>query len=162
MGKSTLIRKYEITPELKALQELGYKVSCTGATVDVDITRDLVTINGYRKYTRAEAKPILLVMLEDARLSQGSNEFADSEKEAKLAKLEAKKTKKKREPGTPPELQVLLRRAKRIYKKSVIKGIEVDIAITKAQSYIQRKAQDEDDINKASELLSKWLEKTGK
>lgn len=144
MGRSQLIAKYEITEEIKELQHLAQAVKGFGTEVNIDITQDLVTINGFRKMTRAEAKTEMLRLIESNKTALGTIDFPDPEEEARKAKEEAKRLKKHREPGAPPEFKALIRRAKRIYKKSIIKGLTSTDASLKAQKYIHNRGTDED------------------
>lgn len=162
MGRSIITRKYEITDEIRELQKLAADAKgATGCEVNVDITQDLVTINGHRKMTRAEAKSYLLELLDPNRetLKITTSTVPDPEEESRKAKEEAKKAKKHREPGAPPVLKALIRRAKRIYKKQMVKGISTTKPIDKAQEYIKRKAANEDDLQKATVALAEYISK---
>jgi len=152
MGRSTLLAKYEITPEIQELQKLVSKLQPIGHNISVDITQDLVTFNGFRKMNRADAKIEMLRLIESAKNSLSTADFPDPEEEARKAKEEAKRLKKQREPGAPPELKTLIRRAKRIYKKTVIKTSNRATASVKAQDYIHRKATEEN-IGEALQAL---------
>lgn len=151
MGRTQLIAKYEITEEIKELQRLAMAVKGIGYEVNIDITQDLVTINGYRKMTRAEAKAEMLNCLESNKTALGTNDFADKEAEEKEAKRLARLQKKHREPGAPPELKQIFKRAKRIFKKSGL--------VEKSQLYIDKHAKDESDKSQAHILFNNWMVK---
>lgn len=154
MGRSITTHKYEITPEIKELQQIALDAKNTiGIEVSVDITQDLVTINGFRKMNRVEAKSYLLDRLQN-RETLGTQDVPDAEEEEREAKRQAKLNKKKREPGAPPELKALIRRAKRIYKKSQAKGLTCVQAFEKAQAYIDRKGTEEDRKPAISKLFA--------
>ena len=162
MGRSQITKKYEITDEIRELQKLAIDAQkSSGCEVNIDITQDLVTINGFRKMNREQAKSYLLQILNpdnpDRKVTTST--VPNPEEEARIAREEAKKAKKHREPGAPPELKALIRRAKRIYKKSMIKGISATESITKAQEYIKRKAANEDDLQKATVALAEYISK---
>lgn len=140
MGRTKITKRYEITDEIRELQQLAIAASVSGHTVDVSISEDLVTINNFRKYTRETGKEELLRLIERAKNSKGSLEFPNREEEAREAKRLAKEQKKHREPGAPPELKTLIRRAKRIWKKAINKGASNPDAELKAKAYILRKA----------------------
>lgn len=162
MARSKITKKYEITPEIKELQQLASDAkNVIDLDTSIDITQDLVIINGFKKMTRAEAKSYLLEKLSPDNPDKHvtTNTVPDPELEARKAKEEAKKAKKHREPGAPPVLKALIRRAKRIYKKSMIKGISATESITKAQEYIKRKAANEDDLQKATVALAEYISK---
>ena len=64
MGRSQITKRYEITDEIRELQKLAIDAqNSSGCEVNIDITQDLVTINGFRKMTRVEAKSYLLELL---------------------------------------------------------------------------------------------------
>lgn len=165
MGRSQITKKYEITDEIRELQKLAFDAKgLSGCEVNVDITKDLVTINGFKKMTRVEAKSYLLELLDPNNPNRQitTSSVPDPEEEARIAKEEAKKAKKHREPGAPPVLKALIRRAKRIYKKAGLKGISATESIQKAQDYIKRKAADEDDKQKATVALAEYISKEAK
>lgn len=146
MGRSQITKKYEITDEIRELQKLAFDAKgLSGCEVNVDITKDLVTINGFKKMTRVEAKSYLLQILNpdnpDRKVTTST--VPDPEEEARIAKEEAKKAKKHREPGAPPELKALIRRAKRIHKKAILKGLDNNDALAKAYNYVDRKGTEE-------------------
>ena len=160
MGRSHITKKYEITDDIRELQKLAADAQgAVGTETNIDITQDLVTINGFKKMTRVEAKSYLLELLDkdnpDKQVTTST--VPDYEEEARIAKEEAKKAKKHREPGAPPELKALIRRSKRIFKKTMIKGISATESITKAQEYIKRKAANEDDLQKATVALAEYI-----
>lgn len=154
MGKTVTTHKYEITPQIKELQALAQTAHIIGYEVNVDITQDLVTINNIHKFTYATAKPHLEKLIADSKVAKGMSDFPDREQEAKEAKLAAKRAKKHREPGAPPELKTIIRRAKRIYKKAIIKGLPSAEASAKATTYIEKKATPEDLPTAASFLVN--------
>lgn len=157
MGRTQLVAKYEITEEIKELQRLAMAVKGIGTEVNIDITQDQVTINGFRKMTRAEAKAEMLRLLESNKQALTTSDFPDPEEEERKAKAAAKLAKKHREPGAPPELKTLIRRAKRIYKKAIIKNLTTTEASIKAQKYLQSKAANDDDHQKALVSLSEYI-----
>ena len=166
MGRSQITKKYEITDEIRELQKLAIDAQkSSGCEVNIDITQDLVTINGFRKMNREQAKSYLLQILNpdnpDRKVTTST--VPNPEEEARIAREEAKKAKKHREPGAPPELKALIRRAKRIYKKAMIKLEEFPQSdmqpAEKAQKYILRKAANEEDKVKAFEALTEYMEK---
>lgn len=162
MGRTKTVIKYEITDEIRELQNLAQAASVSGASVDVSISEDLVTINGFKKYNRVEGKEAILALIERAKNSKGSLEFPDHEEEEREAKRLAKEQKKHREPGAPPELKTLIRRAKRIWKKAMNKGIVEPEANTKARLYIERKCANTDDMQTVGVALTKYIEKETK
>jgi hypothetical protein len=143
MGRSQVTKRYEITPEIKELQELASKLTPMGHSINISISEDLVIFNGHRRMNRKDAKDHLIKMIEESKISKGIREFPDKEEEARKERLAAKVRKKNRTPGEPPELEALIRRAKRIYKKSIIKGLMSTDSSLKAQDYIRRKGTDE-------------------
>lgn len=146
MGRSITTKKYEITPQIKELQKLAEDAKgATGCEVNIDITQDLVTINGFRKMNRVEAKSYLLEMLDKDNPNKKitTSTVPDPEEEERKAKEEAKKLKKQRKPGQPPVLKALIRRAKRIHKKAILKGLDNNDALVKAYSYVERKGTEE-------------------
>ena len=162
MGRSQITKKYEITDEIRELQKLAIDAQkSSGCEVNIDITQDLVTINGFRKMNREQAKSYLLQILNpdnpDRKITKST--VPDPEKEARIAKEEAKKAKKHREPGAPPELKALIRRAKRIFKKTMIKTNHSGEAKNKAYSYLDRKAANNEDNIKATEVVAAYIEK---
>ncbi len=138
MGKTTTV-KYEITPEIKELQKLALAIKPIGYEVNVDITQDLVTINGFRKLTREEAKIYIKDILANAKNSLTTKDFPDPEVVAREQRAAEKKARKHREPGTPPSDQVIFRRAKRIYKKSMAKLGDHSKSLAKATEYITKR-----------------------
>lgn len=158
MGRTTTIAKYEITQEIKDLQELAQKLSFQGYHINVDITQDLVVVNNIHRFNRTDGKAELIRLLEASKISQGSTEFPDREQEAREAKALAKQQKKHREPGAPTELKTVIRRAKRIYKKAIIKNIPKDEAVSKASDYLEKKLIGGDDLDTASEIVLKYIE----
>jgi hypothetical protein len=163
MGRTQVVTKYEITPEIKELQALALQLHSAGHQINIDITQDLVTFNGFRKMTRDEARTEMNRLLEVAKDPMTTSDFPDQEQLAKEAKAAAKAAKKHREPGAPPELRTLLRRAKRIYKKTFAKRpehsdeVNHEFSLNKATSYIDRKAASDTDRDTAEELFTKWL-----
>lgn len=146
MGRSSISKRYEITPEIRELQDLAIKAKKDiGCEVNIDISQDLVTINGFRKMTRSEAKAYILELIspDNPNRKITTTSVRDPELEARLAKEEAKKKKKQRKPGSPPELKALIRRAKRIHKKAILKGLDNNDALAKAYSYVDRKGTEE-------------------
>ena len=94
MGRSIITKKYEITPEIKELQKLAVNAQkSSGCEVNVDITQDLVTINGFRKMNRVEAKSYLLDLLDPNNPNKKitTSTVRNVELEEKLAKEAAKK-----------------------------------------------------------------------
>ncbi len=158
MGRTQVTQRYEITPEIKELQALAQQLSSSGHHINVDITQDLVTFNGYRKMNGVEAKAEMLRMIEDAKNPMTTSDFPDQEELAKEEKRKAKLNKKKREPGAPPALKTVIRRAKRIFKKAITKGISREEAINKADAYLERKLIGGDDLDTASEAVVKYID----
>ncbi len=158
MGRTQVTRKFEITAEIKELQRLAIAPTNAGYGVDIDITQDLVTINGHQHLTRAQAKAELIEITERLKNAKTTSDFPDQEEVARKAKEEAKLAKKHREPGTPPELKTLIRRSKRIYKKAINKGTSSADADAKAQTYIQAKAT-ADNITQVQEALADYIVK---
>lgn len=144
MGRTQLIAKYEITPQIKELQRLAMAVRGIGVEVNIDITQDLVTINGFRKTTYAGAKEEMENMLESNKTALTTSDYPDQEQLEREAKAKAKAAKKHREPGAPPELKAIIRRSKRIYKKATLRGITKEEATTKAKAYFLKKSTAED------------------
>jgi len=159
MGRSKTTARYEITPLMKELMALGKKAKTIGWEVNVDITQDLVTINNYRRYTYIEAKEFLINTIKSGKQSQGSESFPDHEQVAREEKAKAKLNRKHREPGAPPELKTLIRRAKRIYKKCFIKTNNSATASLKSTQYIEKKTQNDNDLNIASSALLNYIAK---
>lgn len=162
MGRSQITKKYEITDEIRELQKLAIDAQkSSGCEVNIDITQDLVTINGFRKMNREQAKSYLLQILNpdnpDRKVTTST--VPNPEEEARIAREEAKKAKKHREPGAPPELKTLIRRAKRIFKKTMIKTNDRGEAKNKAFSYLDRKAATPDDNQKATVALAEYISK---
>lgn len=161
MGRSIITKKYEITPEIKELQKLAVNAQkSSGCEVNVDITQDLVTINGFRKMNRVEAKSYLLDLLDPNNPNKKitTSTVRNVELEEKLAKEAAKKAKKQRKPGQPPALKALIRRAKRIHKKAMLKGLDNNDALAKAYSYVDRKGTEET-LEPAKLQLSEYFAK---
>lgn len=162
MGRSQITKKYEITDEIRELQKLAVDAQgAVGTETNIDITQDLVTINGFKKMTRVEAKSYLLDLLDKDNPNRQitTSTVADPEEEARLAKEEAKKAKKHREPGAPPELKALIRRSKRIFKKTMIKTSDRGESKNKAYSYLDRKAATPEDNQKATVALAEYISK---
>lgn len=159
MGRAIITARYEITPEIKELQKLGKDVQGVGTEVYIDITKDEVVINGHRKMTRKDAKVYLLQLIENNKKAEGTSTYPDQEELAKEEKRKAKLARKNRKPGTPPELKTLIRRAKRIFKKAIIKGIGKTEASAKATEYIKKKANDDNDLNLAASELVNYIER---
>lgn len=157
MGRTQVTKRYEITPEIKELQNLAHQLSASGHGINVDITQDLVVFNGYRKMNRVEAKAEMLRMIEAAKNPMVTSDFPDQEQIQKEERAKAKAAKKHREPGAPPELRTVIRRAKRIFKKATVKGIAREMAIAKVDSYIDRKLSGED-FTTATTVVTKYIE----
>lgn len=155
MGRTQLIAKYEITPQIKELQRLAMAVKGLGFETNIDITQDLVTFNGYRKMTYIEAKTEMLRLLESNKTALTTKDYPDPEEVAREEKARAKAQKKHREPGAPPELKQIFKRSKRIFKKTLTKTQNQATAAAKAQMYIDSKATDEDKAQ-ATQLFLTW------
>lgn len=154
MGRTTTTHKYEITPEMRELQEMAGRLHVIGWNINVDITQDLITINNVRKYTYKTGREEMVRLLESAKDSKGILSYPDREQEAKDAKAEAKRQKKHREPGAPAELKTVIRRAKRIYKKTYIKIPNSADASLKATQYLEKRLEGEDLPIAAQHLLN--------
>ena len=161
MGRTKIITKYEITPEIQELQALAEAVGVIGYSADVSISEDLITINGFKKFNRIDGKVELERILAESKLNSevGTLTFHDVEAEAREARLEAKEHKKPREAGTPSPLKTLIRRSKRIWKKATNKGMSSPDASLKASNYIERKAKDTNDQNLAVSALVNYITK---
>lgn len=138
MGRTQLVHKFEITEEYKQLQELAMKITFRGGKVTVDPIAETVTFLNGQVMNYKDGKVKILSLLDIAANSQASSELVP----IPIERLN-KKDRKTRIPGAPPELKALIRRAKRIYKKSIIKGISSVDSSVKAQSYINKKGTDE-------------------
>lgn len=155
MGRTQIIKKFEITEEFKELQALAQQIHFRGGQVRIDPIEETVTFLNGQTMNYADGKIKLEELLDIGKNSLGTQDYKDPEEEARRIKAEAKRQKKHREPGAPPELRALIRRSKRIYKKSIIKGLSSVEASGKARDYIERKAKDDNDKNiAASELLN--------
>ena len=157
MGRSKIINRIEITPQIKELQELAKTASFIGYSVNVDISQDLVTINGYIKLSYDQAKLYLIKTIEEAKHSEGSNNYPDQAQLAREEREKAKQRKKNRKPGTPPELKDLVRRAKRIYKKTIVKTSNSATATEKSYSYLDRKSANQIDHDKAKQIVDQYI-----
>lgn len=155
MGRTQLIAKYEITPQIKKLQRLAMATKGIGIETNIDITQDLVTINGFRKMTYVEAEAFLLEALDSNKTALTTADYPDQEQLAREEKAKAKAQKKHREPGAPPELKQIFKRSKRIFKKTFAKTQNQATAAAKAQMYIDSKATDEDKAQ-ATQLFLTW------
>lgn len=154
MGRTQLVHKFEITQEYKELQELAMKITFRGGKVTVDPIAETVTFLNGQVMNYKDGKAKILELLDIAANSIGGSELVP----IPVEQLN-KKVKKPRAPGAPPELKALLRRSKRIYKKSVLKGISSADASLKATQYIERKAKDDNDKNIAASQLLNYIAK---
>lgn len=154
MGRTTLIKKFEITPEFKEIQILSEKVHFRGDLISLDPINETITFANGEIMNYENGKIKLEKMIEDGNNSTGSNEFKDPEEELKKERALAKRLKKQRVPGAPPELKALIRRSKRIYKKAIIKGLSSPDASLKASKYLERKSTPEDLPIAAQHLLN--------
>lgn len=159
MGRTQIIKTFEITEEFKELQALAQKITFRGGSVRLDPINKTVTFLNGQSMNYEDGKKKLIELIEIGNDSTGTKDFIDPEEEARRLKREAKRQKKHRVPGAPPELKVLIRRSKRIYKKSVIKGFSSADASVKARSYIERKAKDDNDKNLAESQLLNYIAK---
>ena len=159
MGRARCIARYQITDQIKELQRLGYAALQLGYSVDVDISKDLVTFNGFKKMSRVDAKVELEEILENAKHAKFLSDYPDHEQQEREARIKAKEQKKHREPGAPPELRTLIRRAKRIWKKAFIKSQDNTKSSTKAHQYISSRETKEDDKETACKALVNYITK---
>lgn len=164
MGRTKITTKYEITPEIRELQALAETATVIGYSADVSISEDLIILNGFKKFNRVDGKAELERIIEASRANSGEGTltFPDKEEEARQAKLDAKENKKERTPGAPSPLKTLIRRAKRIWKKAMNKGIDEGEANTKARLYIERKCANTDDMQTAGVALTNYITKETK
>lgn len=139
MGRTQTVHKFEITEEFKQLQELAMKITFRGGKVTVDPITETVTFLNGQVMNFEDGKIKILNLLDMASNSQASSELMPMP----IEQLN-KKVKKTRTSGAQPELKALIRRSKRIYKKSIIKGLNSADSLMKASQYIERKATIED------------------
>lgn len=158
MGRTTTYKAFEITEEYKELQTIAGRATIRGYSIRIDPITETVIIVNQPIMNYSEAKEYLLKMENDPEMQIGITSFADPEEEERKAKAEAKRLRKHREPGAPPELKALIRRAKRIYKKSILKGLSSVDSSVKAQSYINRKGTDENK-DTAQQALINYISK---
>ncbi len=150
MGRTITVARYEITPEIKELQKLASNLIPIGYHINIDITQDLVTVNGCHKFTRTEAKEYMENLIIDQKDAMTTADVPD-------LSIKQPKIKKPRVPGAPPEERTILRRAKRIIKKAAIKGMAQSAAIDKAKGYINRKAASPEQALGVIQLVEKWI-----
>lgn len=149
MGRSIIVARYEITPEIKELQELASTLIPIGYSINIDITKDLVTVNGCRKFTRAEAKDYMLEVIEGLKDAMVTADVPDTS-------IKLPKVKKPRIPGAPSEERTIIRRAKRIFVKAIRKNIDRSSALVKSMAYITKKSSDETTANRLKQLVEQW------
>lgn len=154
MGRSQVVQRFEVTPAYKELQELAMKITFRGGKVTVDPIAETVTFLNGQVMNYEDGKKKILELLDIAANSIGGSELVP----LPVEQLN-KKVKKPRTPGAPPELKALIRRAKRIYKKAMIKGLSSADASLKATQYLERKAKDENDKNIAASQLLNYIAK---